>query len=58
LDKCAEQVGHSRLRFIDRDHLAELIASAGLSSSVWYGGWDRSAFSPAAREIIVVAGLT
>jgi ubiquinone/menaquinone biosynthesis C-methylase UbiE len=58
LDKGGQQVGHSRLRFIDRNHLAELIASAGLSPREWYGSWDRSDYSPASREIIVVAGLT
>ncbi len=58
LDKGGQQVGHSKLRFIGQDHLADLIGSAGLSPREWYGSWDRSDYSPASREIIVVAALT
>jgi ubiquinone/menaquinone biosynthesis C-methylase UbiE len=57
LDKGGERLGHSRLRFITQDHLADLIAAAGLTPRAWYGNWDRDPYSPAASEIIVVAGL-
>ena len=58
LDKGAERVGHSRLRFIEQGHLTNLIAAAGLAPRAWYGNWDRSPYSPAAKEIIAVVGLT
>lgn len=58
LDQGTEQVGHSRLRFISQDHLAGLLARAGLSPRAWHGGWDRSPCSQTSSEIIVVASLT
>ena len=57
LDKAAERVGHTRLRFIAQNQLADLIAVAGLTPRVWYGNWDRSPCAPTAPEIIIVAGL-
>lgn len=57
LDKGGERVGHSRLRFIAQNQLADLIAVAGLTPRIWYGNWDRSPCAPAAPEIIMVAGL-
>src|SRR5262245_61471068 len=52
LDRGAEKVGHSRIRFIGRDHLASLLAQAGLKPAAWYGDWDRRPFSPQSKEII------
>jgi hypothetical protein len=57
LDEGGEQTAHSRLRFIDQPHLALLLEAAGLTPLVWYGDWDRSPYSIAAKELIVVAGL-
>ena len=57
LDRGGELVGRSRLRFIGRDHLAGLLAAAGLAPLAWYGDWDRAPFTDASPEIIVVAGL-
>ena len=56
LDRGTERIGHSRIRFIERDHLARLIAKAGLTLSACYGDWDRQPFTPNSREIIAVAG--
>ena len=55
LDRGTEEVGRSRIRFVARDHVAELLAEAGLKPIAWYGDWDRSAFSPESKEIIPVA---
>jgi len=55
LDRGTEKVGHSRIRFIGRDHLAGLLTQAGLKPTAWYGDWDRTAFSPQNKEIIPVA---
>jgi SAM-dependent methyltransferase len=58
LDTGGERTGHSRLRFIDREPLAQLIAEAGLCLRECYGSWDRGACLPTAAEIIIVAGLS
>lgn len=58
LDSGRERTGHSRLRFIDQERLAQLITEAGLCVHEWYGTWDRGACAPTAREIIVEAGLS
>ncbi len=55
LDKSTHRVGHSKIRFISQERVADLLTRAGLVASAWYGNWDRSPFSPASREIIVVA---
>jgi SAM-dependent methyltransferase len=55
LDRGDERIGRSRLRFIDRDHLAGLIAQAGLRPVAWHGDWDGRDFAPDSREIIAVA---
>ncbi len=49
-----ERIGRSRIRFIERDHLAGLLARAGLAAAAWYGDWHRGAFTPASKEIIAV----
>ncbi len=54
LDTGAERVGHSRIRFIDRDHLAGLVDQAGLTPVVWYGDSDRSPYTPDSPEIVAV----
>lgn len=48
-------VGHSRIRFVDLDHLKRLLAAAGLVPLAWYGDWDRSPITATSREFIVVA---
>jgi SAM-dependent methyltransferase len=55
VDRGGEQVGHSRIRFIDRDHVVRLVEKAGLQVEACYGWWDRTAFAPDSNEIIVVA---
>jgi ubiquinone/menaquinone biosynthesis C-methylase UbiE len=54
LDQGLERIGRSRIRFIERDHLAGLLARAGLAAAAWYGDWHRGAFTPASKEIIAV----
>ncbi len=54
LDGGLERIGRSRIRFIERDHLAGLLARAGLVAAAWYGDWHRGAFTPASKEIIAV----
>ncbi len=54
LDQGLERIGRSRIRFIERDHLAGLLARAGLVAAAWYGDWHRGAFTPASKEIIAV----
>ena len=56
LDGGGERTGGSRIRFIERDHLARLIGEAGLILRDCYGDWDRSPFTPDSREIIAVVG--
>lgn len=47
-------VGHSRLRFVDQNHLTQLLTAANLAPIVWYGDWDRTSLTPTSREIIAV----
>ena len=47
-------VGHSRIRFVDLDHLARLLAAANLAPVAWYGDWNRTPLSATSREFIVV----
>ncbi len=54
LDQGLERIGRSRIRFIERDHLAGLLARAGLAAAAWYGDWYRGAFTPTSEEIIAV----
>ena len=58
LDRGMARIGHSRIRFIEPDHLEGLIARAGLAANAWYGDWDREPCTPASKEIIVVTGRT
>jgi hypothetical protein len=44
-----------RLRFSAPEELWDGMMAAGLGVEHCYGNWDRSAFTPKAREIIVVA---
>ncbi len=55
LDSRTEQIGHSRIRFIDHNHVARLIEAAGLQVAACYGWWDRTSLKPDSAEIIVVA---
>ena len=47
-------VGHSRIRFVDLDHLTRLLTAANLVPVDWYGDWDRTPLSATSREFIVV----
>ena len=58
IDQGCEQVAHSRIRFIEPEHVEQLIADAGLTPLAWYGDWDKRPLSLASPEIIVVAGRT
>jgi SAM-dependent methyltransferase len=55
LDRGTEQIGRSRIRFIDQDRVARLIGEAGLRIEHCYGWWDRTPYTPQSEEIIVVA---
>ncbi len=52
LDRSTTRIGRSRIRFIERDHLAGLLARAGLVANAWYGDWDHGSCTPEAKEII------
>ena len=54
LDGGLERIGRSRIRVIEQDHLAGLLAWAGVVAAAWYGDWHRGAFTPASKEIIAV----
>jgi hypothetical protein len=54
LDTDKAIVGHSRLRFVDQNHLTRLLIAANLAPIFWYGGWDRTPVTPASREFIAV----
>jgi SAM-dependent methyltransferase len=49
------RTSHSRLRFIDQQHLMRLLADARLVPVTWYGDWDRAPLLPDSGEMIVVA---
>lgn len=55
LDRGMVRIGRSSLRFIEQQHLARLLADAGLVPVSWYGEWDRTPLLPHSREMIVVA---
>ncbi len=55
LDRGTEQIGHSRIRFTDRDHLVALVQRAGLRVEDCYGWWDRRPFAADAEEIVLLA---
>ena len=55
LDADKAIVGHSRVRFVDLDHLTRLLAAAKLAPVAWYGDWDRTPLGATSREFIVVA---
>jgi hypothetical protein len=54
LDSDKAIVGHSRIRFVDLDHLARLLAAANLTPVTWYGDWKRTPLNAMSREFIVV----
>jgi SAM-dependent methyltransferase len=54
LDADKTVVGHSRIRFVDLDHLTRLLAAANLAPVAWYGDWNRTPLSAMSREFIVV----
>lgn len=58
LDRDRERVAHSQIRFIEPEHVEQLLADAGLTPRAWYGDWDKRPLSLASPEIIVVAGRT
>jgi SAM-dependent methyltransferase len=47
----------SRIRFTSQEHIAALIADAGLAVDQWLGDWQGSAFTSAAKEIIPIGRL-
>lgn len=53
LDSGVQRVGHNRIRFFDREHLAHLLTKGGLAAAAWYGDWAGRPFSPTSNEIIV-----
>jgi SAM-dependent methyltransferase len=54
LDSNNAIVGHSRIRFVDLDHLTRLLAAANLAPVTWYGDWNRTPLNATSREFIVV----
>jgi SAM-dependent methyltransferase len=42
----------ARIRFINRDHLADLVAKAGLAVEQWLGDWSGAPFDAQSKEII------
>ena len=58
LDQGAQRTGRNRIRFVSREHLADLLAEAGLAVVEWYGDWDGQSFSPTSREIIALTRRT
>ena len=42
----------SQIRFTPQDHLAKLIAEAGLTVDQWRGDWQGNAYTPDSKEII------
>jgi SAM-dependent methyltransferase len=46
--------GRSRLRFVDQQHLTNLLTAAHLTPTAWYGDWDRSSLMPTSPEFIVI----
>lgn len=54
LDKGEQRVGYSKLRFITYEHLAHLVAEAGLWLETCYGNWQQEAFQADSPEIIAV----
>jgi SAM-dependent methyltransferase len=54
LDKGVQKMGSNRIRFVDREHLAGLLATAGPEAVSWCGDWDGAPFSRASAAIIAV----
>ena len=54
VDADKTMVGHSRIRFVELNHLTRLLAAANLAPVAWYGDWDRTPLSAMSREFIVV----
>jgi SAM-dependent methyltransferase len=44
-----------KIRFMDQDQVAAVLADAGLAQVTWYGDWDWSPVSAASPELIAVA---
>ncbi|WP_374656333.1 trans-aconitate 2-methyltransferase [Dongia sp.] len=47
----------SKIRFSPKDHLARLIAQAGLTVDHWFGDWQDGDYTPDAKEIIPLGRL-
>jgi len=54
LDAGVRRVGRNRIRFVDQEHLARLLAKAGLAAVAWYGDWAGGPFLSTSNEMIVV----
>jgi SAM-dependent methyltransferase len=54
LDADKTIVGHSRIRFVDLDHLTRLLAAANLAPVTLYGDWNCTPLNEMSREFIVV----
>lgn len=55
LESGERRISESTLRFPGRDTIAQLIATAGVSSVEWLGDWDGTPLHPHSPEIIVIA---
>lgn len=47
-------VASDTLRFLNYDELATHLHDAGFNEVTWYGGWERSTFTPESPEIIAI----
>lgn len=47
----------SKIRFIAREHLAEMLEHAGLEVGQWLGDWEGGAYEPTSHEIIPLGRL-
>jgi len=54
LDKGVRRVGRNHIRFVNQEHLARLLAKAGLAAVAWHGDWAGGPISSTSNEIIVV----
>ena len=54
LDKGVRWVGRNHIRFVNQEHLARLLAKAGLAAVAWHGDWAGGPISSTSKEIIVV----
>lgn len=49
------RTSHSTLRFVDPQHLRELLARTQFEVEGWFADWDRSPVGPTSPEVIVLA---